>query len=62
MTKIKNWSPANIFDLRGKTVRDRSGDTHLVELYAGGWSIGKAERMDIWEACSMLNNMQAEVA
>ena len=57
---MRNWSPLNIFDVRGKTVSDKTGKAYKVELFASGWSIGDSSRMDIWEACAMLNNIEAE--
>lgn len=57
-----NWSPHNIFDARGKTIIAKDRTMHLVELYAGGWTIGKHERMDVWAACHLLNDLGARVA
>ena len=57
---MRNWSPSNIFDVRGKTVVDKTGKAYKVELFASGWSIGDSMKMDIWEACAMLNHIEAK--
>ena len=56
------WTPSNIFDARDKRVTDKSGADHLVKLYTDGWTIGKQEGLNVWAACSALNNLQATIA
>jgi hypothetical protein len=57
----RNWTPGNIFDVRGKIVVDRVGKSHTVELLASGWKIDNTSGMDVWAACHMLNDMQASI-
>ena len=58
-----NWTPGNIFNVRGKKVIDQSGRLYDVEFYADGWKVGNFERLDIWAACRVLNDMNGmEVA
>ncbi len=60
MAGTREWNPLNIFDVRDRDVRDRSGQIHAVRLYADGWKVGQHEGMDVWQAVSLLNEMQAE--
>lgn len=56
-----NWNVSNIFEARDKQVRLRDGSLALVKLYPGGWEIGAQSRMDVWNACALLNNLEAEL-
>ena len=58
-----NWTPNNIFDARNRTLicgYSKQGVVS-VKLYDDGWALhifgsDRAEGLDVWTACRMLND------
>lgn len=54
-----NWTVTSIFEARGRTVTSRNGTVYPVQLDETGWRVGPFDHLDIWQACSVLNHIEA---
>ena len=55
-----NWTPGNIFEARDKDLSIKGNLIVRLKLYSDGWKIGAIEKLDVWTACRILNDLEAK--